>query len=174
MALVRIGIAVAIWSVLMMAGSWSSQDQAIPTLSIADIVTKIGSETDARAVLIAVLTHAMENRSKREFFLASQVRNEWLPAGHSTEFVRLADTELADHLAACGSYWEVGNVQRTDNVVSLALGQKCRGTALFYIVSFDGREWRLGPPTSRGVWGWTPGIGSGFAGRPPGCPCLRE
>ena len=104
MASIRIGIAAAIWSVLMMAGGWSSQDQSIPTLAIADIVTKIGSEADARAVLIAVLTHAMENRSKQEFFLASQVRNEWLPASRGAEFVRLAEAEISDHLAGCGSY----------------------------------------------------------------------
>jgi hypothetical protein len=173
MAFISVGIATAIWSVLMMTGSWSSQDRPIPTLSIADIVTKIGSETDARAVLIAVLAHAMENRSKREFFLASQVRNEWLPVGRATEFVRLSESEISGHLTACGSYWEIGNVQRNDNVVSLALGQKCRGTALFYMASFDGREWRLGPPNNN-QGGWGPGIGSGFVGRPPGCPCLRD
>ena len=165
-----IAIATAIGSLLVTGGSWSGQSPTSPTLTIADIVTKIGSEVDARAVLITVLTHAMASGSKREFFLASQVRNEWLPPVRGVEFVRLADAEISGHLAGCGTYWLMSNVQRNDNVVSLVLSQRCGGTSLGYIASLGERGWWLGPPGNNNG-GWAPGIGSGLLmRRPPACP----
>ena len=111
--------------------------------------------------------------ARREFFLASQIRNEWLPTVQRVELVRLSDTDIAAHLATCGYYWMIDRVERTNNVVSLRLRQRCGSTARDYVLSFDGREWRLGPPgTGKDGGGWVPGIGCGFNGRPPGCPCL--
>jgi hypothetical protein len=97
----------------------------------------------------------MANRDRQAFLLASQIRKEWLPVVQGVEFVRLADSDIAGHLSSCGRYWIISQFERTDNVVSMWLDQRCGGTALHYIVSFDGSEWRLGPP-----------------GTPPGCPCL--
>jgi hypothetical protein len=142
-------------------------------LTSGEIVSIIGSDVDARGAISAVLTHAMAQRSK-EFFLATQISSEWLPTIPGVELVRLLDSEIAAHLANCGRYWVVGRVERADNVVSLFLSQKCGGTSLDYLVSFDGRAWRLGPPgTGRDGGGWVPGIGSGIAGRVPECRCLQ-
>ena len=155
--------------------STRGQDVVAPPLTGAAVAAAIGRDTDARAVIAIVLGHAMQpaERSRREFFLASQIRNEWLPTVQRVEFVRLSDTDIAAHLATCGYYWMIDRVERTNNVVSLRLRQRCGGTSLGYVVSFDGREWRLGPPgTGKDGGGWGPGRGSGFNGRPPGCPCL--
>ena len=74
-------------------------------------------------------------RSRREFFLASQIRNEWLPTVQRVEFVRLSDNDIAAHLAKCGYYWMIYRVERSDNVVSLWLFQNCGSTARDYVVS---------------------------------------
>jgi hypothetical protein len=171
MATARLGIA-AICSVLMTAGNWAVQDSTAPALSIRDITAEIGSDVDAHNVLGIVLTHAMATGPRREFFLTSQMRNEWLPAIPGVEFVRLADSEVGAHLAGCGRYWIIGHLQRVDNVVTMWLNQVCGGSTLQYIVSFDGSEWRLGPPgAGKNGGGWVPGRASGFVRRPPGCPC---
>lgn len=55
----------------------------------------------------------------------------------------------------------MGPITRVGDVVSLSLGQRCGSRLLQYVVSFDGRAWRLGPPgTERQRVG--SGIGSGF------------
>jgi hypothetical protein len=95
-----------------------------------------------------VLTHLMVNHERREFVLASQIRTEWLPSTPGVEFVRLADADVVGHISACGVYWLVEKVDRVDNVVSIMLNQSCGGTVRGYIVSFEGSEWRLGPPGS--------------------------
>jgi len=62
--------------------------------------------------------------------------------------------------------------ERRGDVASLALGQRCGGTLREYVVSFDGGQWRLGPPGTGKDRGWVSGIGSGFVGgRPPECAC---
>jgi hypothetical protein len=155
-------LAIAIFWVLTSAGSWASQEAA-PLLTSNDITSKIGTEADAHDVFVTILTHAMANRSHREFFLGSQIRKEWLPALKNVEFVRLADTEIAQHLSSCGHYWFIDRLERADKVMSVWLNQRCGGTALHYVVSFDGRRWQLASG---------PGIASGFAGPPPGCPCF--
>lgn len=133
----------AVCLVLMTAGSWAGQIPAAQPLTIADITATIGSDADALHVLAKVLSHAMANRSPRQYFLASQLRSGWLPVVLGVEFVCLADAEIAGHLSRCGVYWIIGHVERADNVVSISLAQKCGGSTRDYIVSFDGREWQL-------------------------------
>lgn len=167
----RIGVA-TISLVLMTAGSWAGQAAPDTPLTIAAITAVIRSDRDARSVVATVLTHAMRS-SKQEFFLASQIRSEWLPVLQGVEFVRLTDTEIAGHLSACGQYWIISRVDRTGDVVSISLDRKCGCSSVGYIVSFDGGEWRLGPPgTGKDGGGWAPGRGSGCYGPQPGCPCL--
>src|SRR5262245_57431451 len=114
----------------MSVRSWAAQNASAPSaqppLAITDMVAKIGSEADARAVLITVLSHAMA-QSRTEFFLASQMRPDWLPVVRRAEFVRLADNDVASHLASCGTYWIIDTLERTDSVVSLMLRRKCGG-----------------------------------------------
>ena len=171
-AMTHIGAA-AICSVLMTPGSWAGQDPTARVLTSNDIKAEIGTDADARSVMSQVLTHLMVNHDRREFFLASQIRTEWLPSTPGVEFVRLADAEVVGHISACGVYWLVAKVERVDNVVSMMLNQRCGGTTRSYIVSFEGNEWRLGPPgIGKSGRGWGPGIGSGFVGgRPPECRC---
>ena len=153
--------------------SGSGQVLSTPMLTSGKIASIIGSDADARGVISAVLTHAMAQRSK-EFFLATQISSEWLPTIPGVELVRLPDSETAAHLANCGLYWVVGRVERAGNVVSFSLSQKCGGTTLDYVVSFDGRAWRLGSPgTGKDGGGWVAGIGSGIVGPVPDCPCLQ-
>jgi hypothetical protein len=171
------GAAAAVCLMLVTArprvGQNASTPPEQPVITISDVVAKIGSAADARAVLSTVLTHAMRNQSKKEFFLESQIRNERLPEVLGVELVRLADNEISGHLAMCGTYWLISKVERAGNVVSLFLGQKCSGSVLGYTVSVEGFGWHLGPPgTGRDGGGWQPGIGSGFvSGRPPECRC---
>ena len=134
----------------------------------------VGTLADARDVLDVVLAHAMAHRERRQFVLARQIPDEWLPHLPGVVFVRLSEGDAVRHLEACGSYWVIDRVQRTRNTVSFWLNARCGGTALYYVVSFDGHEWKLGPPgaTDDGR-GWGPGIGSGFVGRPAECPCVK-
>jgi hypothetical protein len=168
----RIGAA-AICSVLMTAGSWVGQESAARVLTSDDIKAEVGTDLDASSVIAQVFTHLMVNHERREFVLASQIRTDWLPLVPGVEFVRLADAEIVGHISACGRYWLVDKVARVDNVVSMTLNQRCGGTVRDYIVSFEGKEWRLGPPgTGKDGGGWVPGIGSGFlGGPPPACRC---
>jgi hypothetical protein len=155
---------------LVLTGSAVGQDA--PLLTSGDITTKVGGDADVRAIVSLVFAHAFQDRSKTEFFLNSQIRREWLPAVPGVKFVALSDAETADHLAKCGLYWIVRQLDRSGDVVSLRLAQKCGGTLLAYVTSFDGQQWRLGPPNLPSGSGWVPGIGSGFAVPPIGCPCL--
>jgi hypothetical protein len=172
MGTTRIGFA-AIWSVLITTGSWTGQDPPARVLTSNDIKAEIGTDVDARSVVAQILTHLMVNHERREFFLASQIPTEWLPSTPGVEFVRLADAEVVGHISACGVYWLVEKVERVDNVVSIMLNQRCGGTVRGYIVSFEGNEWRLGPPgAGKNGGSWVPGIGSGFVGGPPpDCRC---
>src|SRR5882724_2087441 len=113
----RIGVA-AICSVLITAGSWASQDSTPHVLTSNDIKAEIGTDADARSVVAQVLAHLMVNHEHREFLLASQIPTEWLPSTPGVELVRLADADIAGHIAACGRYWLLEQVKRVDNVVS--------------------------------------------------------
>jgi hypothetical protein len=168
MAITRTSVA-AICSVLMATGGWAGQDSAARVLTSNDIKANIGTDADARSVVAQVLTHFMINHERREFFLASQIPAEWLPSISGVEFVRLADAEIVGHTSACGRYWIFSNVERADSVVRMKLSQRCGGTTMDYIASFEGNQWRLGPP---GGGSWVPGVGSGFVGGPPAdCRC---
>jgi hypothetical protein len=155
-----------------LAAAATSGQVPTPPPPVVDIVAAMESESDADAVMRLVLSNAMANSSKREFFLASQIWSNWLPDLPGLELVRLNDAEASAHLKACGTYWQVSQLERRGDVVSLSLGKRCGGTVLGYVVSFDRGTWRLGPP-GRGNGGWAPGIGSGFVGRPQGCPCVK-
>jgi hypothetical protein len=173
MALTGLGIA-TICSALMATGTWTSQTPTKPTLGINEITAEIGSDADAREVVSNVLSHAMATRGgRRVFFLARQLRSEWLPVVQGVEFVRLSDAEIAAHVLNCGSYWIISRLERAANVVSMRLSAACDATTLGYMVSLEDGEWRLGPPGSRkGGGSWVPGTGSGFVGDPPPeCSC---
>lgn len=158
----RLGIA-AICGVLVTAASWAAQDKADAPLVSTEIVAIIGSDVDSRTVISKVLTHAMAERQPREFFLASQIRTEWLPVVKGVEFVRLPNTEVRGFLSGCGSYWIITDLQRTQkNVIAMRLHQKCGGTTLGYSVSLDGSEWQVRQT----------GIGSGIPMPQPDCPCV--
>ena len=168
----RLGIS-AICAVLVTTASWAGQNQPAVSLTLKDIIATAGSDADAHLVIAKVLTHAMAQGERRKYFLMSQIRNEWLPVIPGVELVRLADSEIAGHLSGCGVYWIISRFERADNVVSMWLQQKCGGSGRHYIVSFDGNEWRLGPPgTGKDGGGWAPGIGSGIPMPQPDCPCL--
>ena len=168
----RIGL-VAICSALTAVGSWAAQGSPVRLLTSNAIRAEIGTDADARRVVALVLNHLMLNHDRREFFLASQIRTEWLTSIPGVELVRLGDADIVGHISTCGVYWLVDKVERVDNVVSMKLSQRCGGVSRDYIVSFEGNGWHLGPPgTGKDGGGWTPGMGSGFgAGRPPGCRC---
>jgi len=57
-----------------------------------------------------VLTYLMVNHGRREFFLASQIRTEWLPSIAGVEFVCLADAEVVGHISACQSALDCNSV----------------------------------------------------------------
>jgi len=171
MTLTRIGLA-AICLMFMTAGSWAGQGSAARVLTSDAIKAEIGTDADARSVVAMILIHLV-NQQRREFFLASQMRTEWLPSIPGVQFVRLADADIVGHISACGVYWLVDKVERVDNVVSMKLTQRCGGVSRDYIVSFEDNAWHLGPPgTGKDGGGWVPGRGSGFyGGPPPGCRC---
>jgi hypothetical protein len=162
MRIVMLGLLSALGATVVLFG----QGGTIPPPPIVDVVASIGSEADAAAVMRLVLPH-----SNREFFLARQIRREWVPAG-SEQLIRLNDAEAVDHLNACGVYWVVSRVERSGDVVTLDLSQRCGGTLLSYTASLERGAWHLGPPNMNGR-GFGPGIGSGFTGRPEGCPCIK-
>jgi hypothetical protein len=162
---------VAIGIVLLTGAAFRPQpSQSVAPPTRREIAEAIGTDADAGAVLRVVLAHAM-TQSHREFFLASQIADEWSGRLSRANVVLLSETDAVQHLAACGSYWVVERVQRTADTVSLWLTNRCGGSTLHYLVSFDGHEWKLGPP-ARGGGGWVPGIGSGIAGHLAECPCL--
>ena len=168
----RLGIA-AICSVLITTASWANQINDPAPLVSTDIIATLGSDIDARGAIRQVLTHAMHPDREPHFFLASQIQSEWLPVVKGVNSVRLADTEVAGHLSGCGSFWIISRLERAGNIVRMSVYHKCGGTLLDYIASFDGGEWRLGPPgTGKDGRGWGPGMGSGFATPQPDCPCV--
>jgi hypothetical protein len=137
------------------------------------IVAAIGTDADARDVIQLVLSKLLAQGSSREFVLATQISAHWLPSLSRVEVIRLADTAVDPHLAACGSYWFVFDVKRTDNVVSLKVSQRCGCSVREYVTSFEDGAWHLGPPRAATAGGgWVEGIGSGCVGPPPGCPCF--
>jgi hypothetical protein len=148
-----------------------SQPSPRPMTSEA-IVAAIGTDADARDVIQLVLAKLLAQGSRREFVLATQISAPWLPSLDRVEIVRLADTAVDPHLAACGFYWFVFDVKRTDNVVSLKVSQRCGCSTREYVTSFEEGAWHLGPPRAATGGGWIEGIGSGCAGPPPGCPCF--
>jgi hypothetical protein len=144
-----------------------------PPVTSDEIVTAIGSDTDARDVIKLVLANLWSQGSSREFVLATEISAHWLPPLNRIEIVRLADTAVGPHLAACGSYWLVFDVKRTDNVVSLKVSQRCGCGFRDYVASLEDGAWHLGPPrAATGRGGWVGGIGSGCVAPPPGCPCF--
>lgn len=159
---------------LLATASAGSQEAPASPLTRTSLTAAIGGDADARDIFSLVFAHMFQPGSPRqEFLLSSQLRPEWLPVIDRVDLVLLAEPEAATLIAKCGRYWVVGPIKRVGDVVSLSLGQRCGGTLLEYVVSFDGRAWRLGPPgTGENGRGWGPGIGSGFVRRPPGCPCL--
>jgi hypothetical protein len=143
-------------------------------LTSEGIIAAIGTESDAREVVKLILGKHFEQRNeRREFVLASQIRETWLPALTRTSIVRLADADVDRHLATCGRYWVVSDVTRRDNVVSMKVGERCGCSFRDYVATFENHEWHLGPPrATTGGGSWAEGIGSGCVGPPPGCPCF--
>jgi hypothetical protein len=138
----------------------------------AQIVSAIGSDADAGRVVWRVVSDAFANRGSRHYLLRSQVRGEWLPRIEGTELVLVSGDEATTLAGRCGTYWILDSVRRTNDSVSVNLHRQCAGSGLGYIVSFDGQDWRLGPPGLAPGQGWGPGIGSGFVGDPPPeCHC---
>ncbi len=152
----------------------ASQEASAPPLTRASLSAAIGSDADARDIFSLVFAHMFQSGSPRqEFLLNSQFRPDWLPVVDRVDLVLLTEPDAAALLVKCGRYWMVGPIKRVGDVVSLTVSQRCGGTMREYVASFDGRAWRLGPPgTGENGRGWAPGIGSGFVGRPTGCPCL--
>ena len=161
---------------LVSAANVLAQDAPGPPPTVASITAAIGSDADARDVFSIVFTHMFQpSYQATKFLLSSQVRPGWLPAIDRVDFVLLTDAEAATLISNCGTYWRVSRVEHSDKVVSLRFDERCGGTRLEYVVSFDGHAWRLGPPgTGQNGGGWSPGIGSGFSGPPPDCPCFQR
>jgi len=136
------------------------------------IVAAIGDDADARRVIQLVLGDLFAQRSGREFVLASQIPALWFPPLNRVEIVRLADGDVNRHLAACGRYWVASDVKRTDNVVSLLVGERCGCSGRECLATFEDGAWHLGPPRATTGGGWTLGIACGCAGAPPECPCF--
>lgn len=158
--MVKTGVGIAaICAVLVATAGWGEQNRVAAPLLSTDIITIIGSDADARAVVGQVLTEVA--RLRVSVFLASQIRHEWLPVAKGVDFVRLADTEIRGFLSGCGRYWIISNLERTRNVVKLRLSLKCGGATRDYSVSFSGSEWQLR----------LMGTGSGYSGFRPDCPC---
>ena len=170
------GLRMLVTVAFLVGATVAAQETAGARLTVDGIAATIGSDADARGVISRVFAHLFSSesnaRQRKEFLLASQLRPEWLPAMDRVEFVLLTDAQAVTLIAKCGSYWMVSGVKRTENnVISLQLDHWCAGSVRDYVVSFDGKEWRLGPPGLNGG-GWLPGIGSGFVGGPPpGCSC---
>jgi hypothetical protein len=155
---------------LLTAGDAAGQQPA--RLTHTQIVNAIGSDADAGRVMWRVVSHAFANRGARHYLLASQVRGEWLPQIEGTNLVLVSDAEATALAGTCETYWILENVSRSNDVVSLHLRHQCAGSGLRYVVSFDGQDWRLGPPGLTPGQGWGPGIGSGVVGGPPPeCRC---
>jgi hypothetical protein len=162
---------------LVTTGTLRAQEPRPHVLGAENIVAAIGSDADARAVLSVVFAHVFQpsNQGRREFLLRSQIRPEWLPHVDHVDVALMTEADAETLLSACGTYWTVTHVERSDTVVSLRLASRCGGMTRDYIVSLNGQQWRLGPPgTGANGGGWVPGIGCGFAQRPTGCPCSAQ
>src|SRR5262249_55175991 len=91
---------------LLVSGGVSGQNAA-SGLSSSEIVAKLGSDADARDVVRIVLDHLSSHGSRREFVLATQVLEDWVPAVPGVQITRLSDAEIDNHLAQCGRYWQL-------------------------------------------------------------------
>jgi hypothetical protein len=146
--------------------------QEPPPLNAVALTTAIGSAADAQGVLSALLAYEFRTetyptrsgtavRPRKELFLASQLREEWLPTVEDVEFVRLSDAEAKDLRAQCGTYWIISVLDRSSDTITLILSEKCRGGAHVYRISIAERKVGM------------PGIASGIVRRDRDCPCMK-
>jgi hypothetical protein len=153
-ALTRIGL-VGICVLLMMAGSRAGQDSTARVLTSNDITAEIGTDVDARRVVAQVLTHLLVNHGRREFFLASQMRAEWLPSIPGVEFVRLSDAGIAGHISTCGTYWLVDwvNIEPTATRIGITTWKNVAKTPFGFRPAGSMKAWtprfNFGPVTDR-------------------------
>jgi hypothetical protein len=153
-------------AIILMAGSAVGvQDAVRPQHTVESITRVIGNESDARAIFLKVydlMFNTDDKRKRRELFLHSQIRPEWVPVLSQVDLVLTTETEAAS-LSECNFYRTVDRVTRSENTVTMELGEHCGGGSRRYTASFDDGEWHVGPS----------GLGSGIVGPPIGCPCLR-
>ena len=158
----------AIFLALATASGSAGQAEPAAPLTTTQLSAEIGSEADAKAVLALVLRRAMKSRAPQQFFLASQVRSEWLPVIPGMQLTRLTEADIPRHLAACGVYWII-SAQREGDVVLMELKQRCGGSSYRFAVPSEGGVWKDPPSGIQG--GLLEGNGSGIVGSQPGCAC---
>src|SRR5690349_10421785 len=118
-----IELAVAGWMCAVAAPQPTVAVERRPLTSEA-LIAAIGSEADARGVVrLALASLFAQQHNGRLFVLETQIRDAWLPEVKVApiEIIRLTDAEMQRHLAACGDYWELFDVTRRDNVVSMMI-----------------------------------------------------
>ena len=139
--------------------SAKAQEQPLPRID--DITATFGNEAEAGTVFLKVLTHLFQQGNRKEFLLRDQIRPEWLPKSDRVQFVLTTEAD-ATKVSECNLYWRVAKVERSGNVITIRFNQRCGGTTKDYRVERNGQEWQFA----------LAGIGSGFVGRPEGCPCV--
>jgi hypothetical protein len=157
-------------SILVVAGTPQAR-QGVSTSppTATEITALIGSDADAEAVMSAALAFPPGSRPRKEFVLASQIREDWIPQVEGVEIVRVSDAEAASLLLACGTYWVI-TVRRDLNARHAAANgsmlvsrrQQCSASVSETEFVLRGGQWRA-------VGG---GLGSGWVGGPPP-ECVR-
>jgi len=108
---------------LLVTARPASQD--LPLFTSRGIAAQAGGERDLQSIVAIVFTHAFRNGSRDAFFLDRQLRREWLPSISGVEFQLLADADVANHVRNCGLYWEITQLERAGDTVTLELRQRC-------------------------------------------------
>jgi hypothetical protein len=151
----------ATWMCAAVAAPQSAPRIEPSLLTSQMIVTAIGSDADAEQAIKLVLGNMFGQRfTFRNYVLASQVREAWLPRTR-LEIGRPAEADVQRHLATCGDYWVLFDVIRKDSVVSMKIRSRCGCSVSLYVATFENGEWHLR----------LEGAGGGCGGPPPGCPC---
>jgi hypothetical protein len=149
---------------VVQAGAMQAAQRVREPLTADQIASAIGSDADARTVISMFLQESFPPSvvPKAEFFLRSQVRDEWLPRLENVQIVQLSEADAKARLGACDTYWVLDVYKTKDDRIRVTRQPKCTASAQGTNFAIRDGEWRA---VGRG-------IGSGWIGGPP-AECLR-
>jgi hypothetical protein len=142
-----------------------------PFLTANQLIKAMGDETTAVAIVSQALAETFWWRpNMTPTVIGSQIPAGWLPLIPNVTFVRLTDDEVRAHLQQCGRLLFINSLNRSGDVVSIAVAEGTRcvdsGLDLRFHRSADRWQSETAPDVNGNI-----GLPGGFAGLTGGCSC---